>query len=270
MEANMKDQFDRTIHYLRISVTDKCNLRCHYCMPEEGVKLLRHEDVLSLEEIAEFTRVAVEMGVNKVRLTGGEPLVRKGIVTLVEKLSKIEGIRDLAMTTNGVFLDKFAKPLKDAGLQRLNVSLDTLDPDRYRKITRGGDVATVLNGLEIARKTGFSPIKINTVVNHDKREPDVKLVKAYADKNGFQIRYISRMDLTKGEFWAVSGGDGGVCSKCNRLRLTSNGMVKPCLFSDIGYNVRELGAREAILQAVHTKPEKGAESQTNTFYAVGG
>ncbi|NQU66053.1 MAG: radical SAM protein [SAR324 cluster bacterium] len=266
----MKDQFDRKIHYLRISVTDKCNLRCHYCMPEEGVKLLRHEDVLTLEEIADFTRIAVEMGVNKVRLTGGEPLVRRGIVSLVEALSKIAGIRDLAMTTNGVSLDKFAEPLYNAGLQRLNVSLDTLDPGRYREITRGGDVADVLKGLEIAKETGFSPIKINAVVDHGRRDPDVKLVKAYAEKNGFQIRYISRMDLAKGEFWAVSGGDGGVCSKCNRLRLTSNGLVKPCLFSDIGYSVRELGARAAITQAIQTKPEKGAESQTNTFYAVGG
>jgi cyclic pyranopterin phosphate synthase len=167
-------------------------------------------------------------------------------------------------------LDKFAKPLKEAGIQRLNVSLDTLDPDRYREVTRGGDVADVLRGLAVAKETGFSPIKINTVVTHGKKEPDVMLVKAYAEKNGFEIRYISRMDLTKGEFWAVSGGDGGVCSKCNRLRLTSNGLVKPCLFSDIGYSVRELGAREAILQAIQNKPEKGAESHTNTFYAVGG
>lgn len=270
MKDYMKDPFDRKIHYLRISVTDKCNLRCQYCMPEEGVKLLQHKDLLTLEEITEFTRTAVEMGINKVRFTGGEPLVRKGFVSLVQQVSKIKGITDLSMSTNGVALDKFAKPLKEAGIQRVNVSLDTLDPDRYREITRGGDVADVLRGLAVAKETGFSPIKINTVVSRGKKEPDVMLVKAYAEKNGFEIRYISRMDLSKGEFWAVSGGDGGVCSKCNRLRLTSNGLVKPCLFSDIGYSVRELGAREAILQAIRNKPEKGAESHTNTFYAVGG
>ncbi len=266
----MKDLFQRTINYLRISVTDKCNLRCQYCMPAEGVELIKHDDLLSFEEIADFTRTAVEMGINKVRFTGGEPLVRRGFVSLVETISKIEGIKDLAMSTNGILLDKFSKPLKEAGLHRLNVSLDTLDPDRYREITRGGDVTKVLEGLEIAKKEGFSPIKINTVVNERQHGADAKMVEAYAQKNGFFIRYIMRMDLEKGEFWTVEGGDGGNCSICNRLRLTSNGLIKPCLFSDLGYNVRELGAREAILQAITNKPKAGTESHTNSFYAVGG
>ncbi len=266
----MKDPFKRTINYLRISVTDKCNLRCQYCMPAEGITLIRHEDLLSFEEIADFTRTAVEMGISKVRLTGGEPLVRRGIVSLVEQISQINAIQDLAMTTNGVLLDKFSTPLKEAGLHRLNVSLDTLDPDRYQKITRGGDISKVLNGLQKAKETGFNPIKINTVVQHGQNEPDAEKVKAYAEKNGFQIRYITRMDLEKGEFWSVDGGEGGVCAMCNRLRLTSDGLVKPCLFSDLGFNVRELGAREAILQAVSNKPREGTESHTNTFYAVGG
>ncbi|MFH2133423.1 MAG: radical SAM protein [bacterium] len=266
----MKDPFNRSINYLRISVTDKCNLRCHYCMPAEGVKLIRHEDLLSFEEITEFTRTAVAMGIDKVRLTGGEPLVRRGIVSLVEKIAAIPGIRDLAMSTNGIFLDTFSRPLWEAGMQRLNVSLDTLDPERYREITRGGDVSKVLRGLQVAKETGFSPIKINTVVRHGQEDPDVKRVQAYAEQNGFQIRYISTMNLEKGEFWAVSGGDGGVCSKCNRLRLTSDGLVKPCLFSDLGYSIRELGAKEAIQQAIKNKPLKGTESHSNTFYAVGG
>jgi len=266
----MKDQFKRTINYLRISVTDKCNLRCVYCMPAEGVKLIGHKDVLSLEEIEAFTRSAVDMGINKVRLTGGEPLVRKGIVSLVEKLSRIEGIRDLAMSTNGIFLDRLAKPLKDAGLHRVNVSLDTLNPDRYREITRGGDMAKVLAGLQAAKEAGLTPIKINTVVQYGKQGPDADAVAEYSEKNGFQIRYISRMDLEKGEFWMVEGGDGGNCKICNRIRLTCDGQVKPCLFSDLDYSVRELGAKEAIRQAVENKPRAGTESHTNTFYAVGG
>jgi len=266
----MKDPYQRTINYLRISVTDKCNLRCQYCMPAEGVELIKHDDLLSFEEIADFTRTAVELGIDKVRFTGGEPLVRRGIVSLVETISKIKGIKDLAMSTNGILLDKFSKPLKEAGLHRLNVSLDTLDPDRYREITRGGDVTKVLEGLEIAKKEGFSPIKINTVVNERQHGADARMVEAYAEKNGFFIRFIMRMDLEKGEFWTVEGGDGGNCSICNRLRLTSNGLVKPCLFSDLGYNVRELGAREAILQAITNKPKAGTESHTNSFYAVGG
>ncbi len=134
----MFDRFNRTINYLRISVTDRCNLRCRYCMPEEGIKLLRHEDILSFDEITGFTEVAVKHGVNKVRITGGEPLVRKGIVTLVKMIADIEGINDLSMTTNGVLLKDFAADLKTAGLHRVNISLDTTDPERFAYITRGG------------------------------------------------------------------------------------------------------------------------------------
>ena len=138
----MFDQYKRHITYLRISVTDRCNLRCTYCMPTEGVELLRHSDILTFDEIVEFTRTAVAMGVNKVRLTGGEPLVRKGIVDLVAMLSKIDGISDLSMTTNAVLLKQFAKPLFDAGLMRVNVSLDTLNPDKFRQITRVGYIVS--------------------------------------------------------------------------------------------------------------------------------
>jgi len=266
----MKDPFNRTITYLRISVTDRCNLRCRYCMPAEGIQLIGHDELLSFEEIEAFTRTAVQMGIHKVRLTGGEPLVRRGIVALVAKLSEIEGISDLAMSTNGILLAGLAEPLRKAGLQRLNVSLDTLDAERYRYITRGGNVADVLNGLRAAREAGFNPIKINTVVQRDSNEADAVQVKAYAEENGFQIRYITRMDLEKGEFWLVDGGDGGNCSKCNRLRLSSDGLVKPCLFSDLGYSVRRLGAAEAIQQAVRNKPRAGTESHTHSFYGIGG
>jgi len=158
------DRFNRSINYLRISVTDRCNLRCRYCMPEEGVVGMNHRDMLTFEEITESVRVAVGMGIDKIRITGGEPLVRKDIVNLVAMISAVEGAKDLTMTTNGIFLEEFARPLKEAGLQRINISLDTMDADRYRKITRGGDLNRVLNGIKAAKEAGLTPVKINCVV----------------------------------------------------------------------------------------------------------
>ena len=266
----MFDRFDRHIDYLRISVTDRCNLRCTYCMPAEGISLLRHEDILSYDEICDVVMVAVEMGVKKVRITGGEPLVRKGITELVRMIAAIAGIEDLAMTTNGILLEKFASDLKNAGLQRVNVSLDTLDPERFRMITRGGDVEEVIKGLVKAREAGLSPIKINCVTGDRMNEDDAGQVKQFAEENGFQVRFIRQMDLASGEFYVVDGGDGGNCSRCNRLRLTSNGLVKPCLFNAIGYSVRELGAREAILRAVGNKPRCGTFNREEEFYSIGG
>ena len=155
-------------------MTDRCNLRCVYCMPAEGVPLARHEDILSFEEIAEVTRTAVEMGVDKVRITGGEPLVRRGITRLVEMLAGIGGIRDLAMTTNGVLLAEFAAGLKQAGLGRTNVSLDTVDPQRYRRITRGGELTRALAGIDAAAAAGLTPVKLNCVVEESSCEPDAQ------------------------------------------------------------------------------------------------
>jgi cyclic pyranopterin phosphate synthase len=266
----MYDRFDRQIDYLRISVTDRCNLRCTYCMPAEGIRLLRHEDILSFDEIAEVTRIAVEMGVRKIRLTGGEPLVRRGIIDLVKLIASIPGVEDFSMTTNGILLDQFAIPLKEAGMQRINVSLDTLDPEKYRKITRGGYLQSVLEGLKKAKEAGFYPIKINCVTGEMTDEEDVIKVRNFGEENGFQVRLIRQMDLATGEFYVVEGGDGGNCRKCNRLRLTSNGMVKPCLFNAIGYSVRQLGAKEAILQAIDNKPRCGTFNLEEEFYNIGG
>jgi cyclic pyranopterin phosphate synthase len=263
------DRFERKIDYLRISVTDKCNLRCVYCMPEEGVALLRHEDVLRFEEILEAAQAAVEMGVTKVRLTGGEPLVRRGIVTLVSMLAPLRGIQDFAMTTNGVRLAEFAQPLANAGLHRVNVSLDAIDPERYAGLTRGGDVRDVLGGIEAARAAGLSPIKVNCVIQHSIEEPDAQGVADYGRRQGLEVRFIRKMNLEIGDFSVVIGGTGGDCARCNRLRLSSDGFVRPCLFSDLAFGVRELGVREAIQQAVAAKPQCGATSQ-NRFYIVGG
>ncbi len=263
------DSFNRPITYLRVSVTDKCDLRCVYCMPEGGVPLLHHEDMLSFEEITEVVRIAVSMGVSKVRLTGGEPLVRRGIVTLVFMLSAIEGVRDLAMTTNGQRLSGFAGDLAAAGLCRVNISLDAMEPERYAKITRGGDVRKVLAGIEAARNAGLHPIKLNCVIEGSVEEPDARAVAAYGKSEGLEVRYIRRMNLAEGVFSQVIGGTGGDCARCNRLRLSCDGFLRPCLFSDLGFQVRELGAVAAIRQAIQTKPERGHCCAT-AFNIIGG
>ncbi len=266
----MFDCYNRKIEYLRISVTDRCNLRCTYCMPAEGIEQIAHAEVLSFEEIAEVARRAVGMGVKKVRLTGGEPLVRRGILTLVEMLAAIDGIEDLAMTTNGILLAQFAQPLKEAGLHRLNISLDALQPDRYREVTRGGEVQEVLDGIQAARDAGLKPLKINCVINESAEEPDAVEVADYARSIGAQIRFIRCMDIQEGTFWTVDGGDGGNCAICNRLRLTSDGKIFPCLFNNTHYSVKEHGIEKALALAVENKPESGKPSSDNQFYAMGG
>ncbi|HOK37890.1 MAG: radical SAM protein [Bacteroidales bacterium] len=266
----MLDSYKRNISYLRISVTDRCNLRCVYCMPPEGVKLLSHDDILSFDEIVEVVKTAVSFGITKVRITGGEPLVRKGIVELVKQIAEIEEVNDLAITTNGILLKKFAADLKNAGLMRINVSLDTLDPFEYSQITRGGNINDVFQGLEAAKNSGFDPIKINAVVFDPNDLEKKNKLKEFANNNGYQIRFISQMNLRSGNFSVVEGGSGGDCASCNRLRLTADGFIKPCLFSDIAFSVRNLGAEKAILSAISNKPEKGIVCFNNNFYNIGG
>ncbi|MEA3503636.1 MAG: radical SAM protein [Bacteroidota bacterium] len=266
----MYDKFNRKINYLRISVTDRCNLRCVYCMPEEGVELIPHKEILSFDEIVDTTKYAVSKGVDKIRLTGGEPLVRKGIVDLVEMISNIEGVKDFGMTTNGILLNELAQPLADAGLHRVNISLDTMDADKYRAITRVGDINKVFKGIEAAKKAGLTPIKINCVIKKSHDEPDAKAVAKFCKENDLQIRYIHVMDLEKGEFSVVEGGTGGDCKICNRLRLTAKGDIMPCLFSNIGYNVREFGIEKAMELAVVNKPRSGHHNSVGKFYNIGG
>ncbi|MFO7873024.1 MAG: radical SAM protein [Bacteroidales bacterium] len=266
----MLDRYNRKINYLRISVTDRCNLRCYYCMPEKDPKLLRHEDILTFEEIQQVATVAASLGIDKIRLTGGEPLVRKDIVELVSMIAAVPGVNDLSMTTNAVLLGQFAKPLAKAGLQRINVSLDTLDPEKFRRITRGGDIQKVFSGIEAAKDAGISPVKINCVRSGDATTNDMTDVKNYCEKHDLQVRYIQQMDLKAGEFSVVEGGTGGDCKHCNRLRLTSDGYIKPCLFSDLGYNVRTIGIQQALDMALSNKPEKGSVNLENCFHNIGG
>ncbi|MDA3781244.1 MAG: radical SAM protein [Bacteroidales bacterium] len=266
----MYDRFNRKINYLRVSVTDRCNLRCVYCMPEDGIQLIDHKEILTFGEIVDVIMYSVSNGVDKVRLTGGEPLVRKGIVDLVAMIAKIDGIKDFGLTTNGILLEEMAQPLADAGLHRVNISLDTMDANKYRKITRLGDINKVFKGIVAAKKAGLLPIKINCVINNSHDEPDAQAVAKFCKENDLQIRYIHVMDLEKGEFSAVEGGTGGDCKICNRLRLTAKGDIMPCLFSNIGYNVRELGIENAIDLAVRNKPRSGHHNSVGKFYNIGG
>lgn len=266
----MRDSFDREITYLRVSVTDRCNLRCRYCMPAEGLKMLRHEDILSYEEIADTVCEAVAMGLRKFRLTGGEPLVRRDLADLVAMLSRIDGVEDLAMTTNGTLLADHAAALKGAGLGRVNVSLDATDPISYKTITRRGDVADAVAGIDAAIAAGLTPVKINCVIAESPDEPDARAVAAFGAERGCRVRFIREMDLPTGKFSIVQGGNGGNCPACDRLRLTSDGFIRPCLFSNLKYGVRELGPRQAIRLAIAAKPEAGRACDDRTMNGIGG
>lgn len=266
----MLDRYNRNINYLRISVTDRCNLRCTYCMPEEGIHLLHHRDILTFDEIRGFTEIAVARGVTKVRITGGEPLVRKGITTLVEMIAGIKEINDLSMTTNGVLLKQFAGELRSAGLQRINISLDTIDPEKFTALTRTGNINDVFEGIGAARSAGLFPIKINCVIRNSQDEEEAREVALFCKDNDLEIRYITQMDLVKGHFSEVVGGTGGNCTLCNRLRLTANGKLKPCLFNNLEFDIRELGYEQALTLAIGSKPECGSTNETGAFYNIGG
>lgn len=266
----MYDRFNRSINYLRISVTDRCNLRCEYCMPHDGIELMKHSDLLTFEEIVEIVNTSVKKGITKIRLTGGEPLVRKGIVDLVGMIANVDGIEDLSMTTNGILLEKYAEQLWEAGLQRINISLDTIDKKKYSKVTRGGQIDDVFRGITKAKQVGFDPIKINCVVMNSADEPDAINVKKFAIENGLKVRFIHQMDLETGHFSKVEGGEGGNCASCNRIRLSATGGFKPCLFNDSCFNVKEYGIEDALQKAVQCKPKTGTKNKSGKFYNIGG
>jgi len=243
-------------------------------MPEEGISLLPHEALLSLEEMAEVASIAARFfGIEKIRLTGGEPLLRRNLETLIKSLAAIPGISDIGMTTNGVLLSEFAPKLKQAGLHRVNVSLDTLDEARFKAVTRSGEgvFEKVLQGIDAAIKAGLTPVKLNCVIQKDEiSKRDAQRVKAYGQAKGLEVRFIELMDLKQGVFSVVQGGSGGDCAHCNRLRLLSNGDIKPCLFSDLAFNVRTLGVHEALRQAIVNKPLKGGVCERQWMCSVGG
>lgn len=331
MEAPLVDTFSRIHDNLRISVTDRCNIRCFYCMPEEGVEYVAREEILSFEEIERFVRVAVSLGVTKLRITGGEPLVRKDLAVLVSKLAALPGIKDLALTTNGVLLPRQARPLYEAGLRRLNVHLDTLDRDRFLRITRRDDLPRVLEGLEEAQRAGFAKIKINAVAVKNLIEPDIVPLVRFGRERGYEVRFIEFMPLDAQGLWSrkevlsaseiieilsreiaplieipdrdprapateyrFADGIGSVgfvasvtrpfCLNCNRIRLTSDGKLRYCLFAIEETDVKELlrsGAPDeeiaATIRATVQKKWIGHEINSTKFvapprpmYAIGG
>ncbi len=265
----MFDRFDRDITYLRISVTDKCNLRCRYCMPAEGVPERQHSDFLSLEQICEAARAAVRLGVRKIRLTGGEPLVKRGIVDLVRMLRKIEGLAHLAMTTNGTLLAPLARALKQAGLDSVNVSLDTLDPDRYDELTRGGDIDRAIEGLRAGLAEEF-PIKVNMVVLEDTSEEEIARMREFCQAEGARLQLINHYELAVGKKDDYRFDRPPACARCNRIRLMADGMLKPCLHSDLEVPLDFSRLEGSLREAVLAKPARGGACTRRAMPQIGG
>jgi len=268
----MYDLFDRQIDYLRISVTDRCNLRCTYCMPEAGIALKSHSDIMPYEKIIRVAAAAAELGIHKIRLTGGEPLVRKNVNFLVRELKSVPGVREVSMTSNGTLLDLLAAGLKQAGLDRLNISLDTLDAERYRRVTRNGDIARVMAGIAAAREAGFENIKINMVLMPGFNQDEVAPMKEFCRREGMMLQRIHHYSLHDLKT-ARSGLEAErplSCAVCNRLRLTADGKLKPCLFSDREFAVDFSNIRASLEQAVRAKPRQGAACGNRQNWQIGG
>jgi cyclic pyranopterin phosphate synthase len=308
LSGPMEDGFGRRIEYLRISVTDKCNLRCVYCMPVEGLPWLRRDELLSYEEIAEVVRAMAAMGLRKVRITGGEPTVRRDLGVLVRKLRAIGGIEDIALSTNAVLLAEQAEELRAAGVDRLNVSLDSLRPERIDAISRRpGSAEAILRGLDAAERAGFAPIKLNCVVMRGRNDDEVEDFAAVTRERPWHVRFIEVMPtgdnlgVSRDEYvssdeilervrrigalepvagpagngparyFAFPGAPGTVgvitpmshnyCGSCNRMRLTADGQLRPCLFGSIQTNLRDPLRRgepiePLIRQTLRIKPER--------------
>jgi len=265
----MLDSYDRNIRYLRISVTDRCNLRCVYCMPEEGVPTIPHERILSYERIARIAAEAVKLGFDKFRITGGEPLVRKDLPHLVSLLAEIPGRKKIGMTTNGTLLASVAHELRFRGLDSVNVSMDTLYPERYRELTRGGRLKDVLEGIKTARSTGLR-VKINVVMIDEQSEEDLRKIRIYADAVGASVQSIARyrLDETK--------EDGGEydrppkCASCDRIRLLADGTLRPCLHNSEGIPIDFGNISGSLAAAVAGKPACGLSCKEAALSGIGG
>lgn len=294
----MKDRFGRNITYLRISVTDLCNLRCKYCMPESGVKSLCHSDILSIEEIVEIVKVASKNGIKKIRLTGGEPLVRRGFINLCKQISEINEIEDIAITTNGVHLKDMADELFENKVRRINFSLDTLVKEKYNDITRRNDFDKTMESLFYVIKKGFK-VKINVVLIGGFNDDEIHDFVNLANKYDLEVRFIELMQIGETANWSkdkfvsnkivlekvpelefdgvsgvakiykIKGQKGRIglispiscsfCEDCNRIRLTSDGKLKPCLHSKDEINLKGLSGEEleeVFKRGIYEKPEK--------------
>ncbi len=294
----MQDRFSRPITYLRLSVTDRCNYRCAYCMPAEGVDKLAHTEVCSFEELTEMTAAAVACGIRKVRVTGGEPLVRKDVPTLCRAIRAIDGVEELCLTTNGSLLSVYAAALKDAGVDRLNVSLDTLDPERYAGITRGGVLQQVFDGMEAAVRAGFPYPKLNVVLMGGVNDDQIASFLALTRDKPVEVRFLELMPVGQCAAWdknrflstdavlerfpalapvsdagtarlyRLPGHAGTVglisplshrfCNTCDRIRITADGRLKPCLHSDREIPLRGFHGEELVQRVAQGIAEKPA------------
>ena len=267
----MVDKYQREINTIRISVTDRCNLRCFYCYEE--YQYLKKEDLLSFEEIVSIIKECVKLGIKRVKLTGGEPLIRKDIDILIKMISEIKGIEDISITTNGVLLSDMAFKLKKANLSRINVSLDTLNPQKYKEITKIGEFDIVIKGLMKAKELFFKKIKINTVLLKNINENEIQDIKKFASDNDFDFQLINQMNLKKDKNFSenIETNKPLSCKFCNRIRLTSNGMLLPCLFSEKSINIREYSDYKiALKECINLKPEKGEKNNKLSMIQIGG
>ncbi len=268
----MYDRYNREITYLRISVTDRCNLRCTYCMPEEGVVMKRHNDILSFEQITDVARESIGLGIKKIRLTGGEPLARKGLLSLIRQLRGLDGLEELTMTTNGSLLTGIARPLKEAGLDRINISLDTLDPKKYKTLTRIGDIAHVFEGIDAATAAGFTGTKLNMVVIPGFNDNEVETMKSFCQEKGLHLQRINHYSLYDiGSIDSEYEAERPLkCSKCNRIRLTADGKLKPCLFSNLEIPLDFNDLRQSLTEAIKAKPGSGEANTSRQNWQIGG
>lgn len=299
----MRDQYDREINYMRLSVTDRCNLRCRYCMPEEGVCKKTHEEMLTEDEMIAAVEAGASLGITKLRITGGEPLVKRNIITLCARAAKVDGIREVAITTNGVLLPRLAKGLRAVGVSRVNLSLDTLKPDKYARITRIGTLSSALAGLDAALNAGFDKVKINAVLIGGFNDDEIETLAALTLRYPVDVRFIELMPmLDHPEFgpeafipcaavlekltqavpvpqdggvarlYRLPGAQGNIglispvsahfCAACNRIRLTADGKLKPCLHAAEEVSLKGLNAaqmRETMQRVIYQKPSRHAE-----------
>lgn len=297
-DIDMVDTYGREIYYLRLSVTDRCNLRCRYCMPADGICKKSHLDMLTEDEMIMAVEAAASLGIRKLRLTGGEPLVKKNILSICERSAAVEGINEVCMTTNGVLLPKMAKDLKATGVDRLNISLDTLNPDKYAYITRIGTLGQAIRGIEAALEAGFQKLKINAVLIGGFNDDEIPALADLSRRYPADVRFIELMPMTeneefgqqayvpgsavlaalpelteaeqndgvaklyrlpdaKGNVGLISAVSSHFCAACNRIRLTADGKLKPCLHSDQEYSIKGMnfdGMRREMERTILSKP----------------
>ncbi len=265
----MLDSYDRQITYLRISVTDRCNLRCTYCMPPEGITSLPKSKILRFDQIEEIVRAAATLGIRKIRITGGEPLVRKDTPKLIASLKKIEGIEFVGITTNGTLLRRFQKDLVESKVDRINISLDTLDPERYQTLTRGGNITSVLDGIVAMREVNI-PVKLNMVVGVSTSKEDIARMQDFATQQGVDLQLIKEYRLTEEKQDTQEYHRPPKCEGCDKIRLLADGTLMPCLHGGNEIPIDMDSIEETLQAARPSKPQRGTTTHSRTVGEIGG